>query len=84
MLDLTDSVGLLVARNDAEGVIHDFQRKYLVLIRQRTSTDSNREGLHLGITELGLYYPMLDGQLPVFEGIAQETIPELRKEAASA
>ncbi len=42
-----------------------------------------RQLISLGITELGLYYPMLEGQLPVFERIAQETIPELRKEAAS-
>ena len=45
--------------------------------------DMARQLISLGITELGLYYPMLEGQLPVFERIAQETIPELRKEAAS-
>lgn len=32
----------------------------------------------LGITELSMYYPMLDEQLPVFEQIAREVFPELR------
>jgi alkanesulfonate monooxygenase SsuD/methylene tetrahydromethanopterin reductase-like flavin-dependent oxidoreductase (luciferase family) len=35
--------------------------------------------LDLGFTELGLRYPMLDSQVPVFETIATEVIPELRK-----
>lgn len=35
--------------------------------------------LDLGFTELGLYYPMLDSQVPIFETIATEVIPELRK-----
>ena len=48
-----------------------------------TFADMARQLIGLGITELGLYYPMLDEQLPVFEKIARETIPELRKEAAS-
>ena len=39
-----------------------------------------RQLIGLGITELGLYYPMLDEQLPVFETIARKTIPRLRKE----
>lgn len=42
-----------------------------------------RQLIGLGITELGLYYPMLDEQLPVFETIARETIPELRREMES-
>ena len=42
-----------------------------------------RRLIDLGITELGLYYPMLDEQLPVFEKIARETIPALRKEAGA-
>ena len=42
-----------------------------------------RRLISLGVTELGLYYPMLDEQLPVFETIARETIPALRKEAES-
>ncbi len=39
-----------------------------------------RQLIGLGIRELGLYYPMLDEQMPVFENIARETIPELRRE----
>ena len=39
-----------------------------------------RQLIGLGIRELGLYYPMLDEQVPVFENIARETIPELRRE----
>ena len=39
-----------------------------------------RQLIGLGITELGLYYPMLDEQVPVFETIARETIPQLREE----
>ena len=34
--------------------------------------------IELGITELGLYYPMLEEQLPVFETIALDTFPRLR------
>lgn len=45
-----------------------------------TFAEMARQLIGLGITELGLYYPMLDEQLPVFETIARETIPELRKE----
>lgn len=48
-----------------------------------TFSDMARQLLGLGVTELGLYYPMLDEQVPVFETIARETIPELRKEAQS-
>lgn len=44
--------------------------------------DMARRLIGLGITELGLYYPMLEEQVPVFEAIARETIPELRREAA--
>ena len=33
----------------------------------------------LGISEFGLYYPMVEKQLPVFERIAQEVFPELKK-----
>lgn len=36
----------------------------------------------LGISEIGLYYPMRDEQLPMFERIARDVIPELRKSAA--
>ena len=33
----------------------------------------------LGITEMALYYPALEAQLPAFERIATKVIPELRK-----
>ncbi len=35
--------------------------------------------LDLGFTELGLYYPALPSQLPVFEAIASDVIPALRE-----
>jgi len=44
--------------------------------------DMARQLIGLGITELGLYYPALDEQVPVFEEIAREIIPKLRKESA--
>ena len=34
--------------------------------------------LELGISEIGLYYPMKDEQLPKFERIATDVIPKLR------
>ncbi len=37
-----------------------------------------REIIELGFTELGLYYPMVAEQVPVFEAIAREVLPELR------
>ncbi len=40
--------------------------------------------IDLGISEIGLYYPTLDEQLPKFKNIARDVIPELRaKHAAS-
>lgn len=45
--------------------------------------DMARQLIGLGVSELGLYYPMLEEQVPVFEAIARETIPALRKEATS-
>lgn len=40
--------------------------------------------IDLGISEIGLYYPTRDDQLPKFESIARDVIPELRaKHAAS-
>jgi alkanesulfonate monooxygenase SsuD/methylene tetrahydromethanopterin reductase-like flavin-dependent oxidoreductase (luciferase family) len=48
-----------------------------------TFAEMARKLIGLGISELGLYYPMLEAQVPVFETIARETIPELRKEAES-
>ena len=35
--------------------------------------------MSLGITDIGVYYPMLDEQMPMFERIATDVIPELRK-----
>lgn len=35
--------------------------------------------LELGITDIGLYYPMRDEQLPMFEKIATEIIPAFRR-----
>jgi alkanesulfonate monooxygenase SsuD/methylene tetrahydromethanopterin reductase-like flavin-dependent oxidoreductase (luciferase family) len=35
--------------------------------------------LDLGLTELGLYYPVLPSQVPVFETIATDVIPALRE-----
>ena len=32
----------------------------------------------LGLSEIGLYYPILDEQVPMFERIARDVIPELR------
>ncbi len=40
--------------------------------------DTAGQLLGLGFTELGLYYPTLESQLPVFETIATEVIPRLR------
>ena len=34
--------------------------------------------IDLGISEIGLYYPIRDEQLPMFERIARNVIPELR------
>jgi len=35
--------------------------------------------IDMGITEFGLYYPYREEQLPVFERIAREVIPQLKK-----
>jgi alkanesulfonate monooxygenase SsuD/methylene tetrahydromethanopterin reductase-like flavin-dependent oxidoreductase (luciferase family) len=35
--------------------------------------------LDLGITEIALYYPMLESQAPMFERIAREVVPRLRQ-----
>ena len=40
--------------------------------------------LEMGITELGLYYPMMESQVPAFEKLAREVIPEIRKQHAEA
>ena len=46
--------------------------------------DKVQRVIDLGISEIGLYYPTRDEQLPKFESIARHVIPELRvKHAAS-
>ena len=42
-------------------------------------TEAVKRCLDAGITEFILCYPYVDKQIPVFEQIAQEIIPELRK-----
>jgi len=37
----------------------------------------------LGITDIGLYYPMLEKQLPMFERIAADVIPLLKSQHAA-
>ena len=41
------------------------------------------EVLSLGITEIGLYYPMMESQLPAFKKLATEVIPEIKKKHAA-
>ncbi len=38
--------------------------------------------IETGMSELGLYYPMLEAQYPAFETIAREVIPEIKKRHA--
>jgi alkanesulfonate monooxygenase SsuD/methylene tetrahydromethanopterin reductase-like flavin-dependent oxidoreductase (luciferase family) len=40
-----------------------------------------RRLMELGFTEIGVYYPVLEEQMPVFERIAREVLPELRSGA---
>ena len=40
--------------------------------------------LDMGITELGLYFPMMESQVPAFERLGREVIPEIRKRHAGA
>ena len=44
--------------------------------------DMVRRATALGVTEISLYYPALEAQLPAFERIAKDVIPELRREHA--
>ena len=37
----------------------------------------------MGMSEIGLYYPVRDQQLPMFEKIARNVIPELRARHAA-
>jgi alkanesulfonate monooxygenase SsuD/methylene tetrahydromethanopterin reductase-like flavin-dependent oxidoreductase (luciferase family) len=45
--------------------------------------DQVRRVLDLGISEIGLYYPRRDEQLPMFEKIATEVMPALKAEYAA-
>jgi len=44
--------------------------------------ESVRRVTDLGITEVSLYYPALESQLPAFERIATHVLPELRRQHA--
>jgi alkanesulfonate monooxygenase SsuD/methylene tetrahydromethanopterin reductase-like flavin-dependent oxidoreductase (luciferase family) len=44
--------------------------------------DMVQQVVALGITEISLYYPAVASQLPAFERIATEVLPELRREHA--
>ena len=42
-------------------------------------TDMVERVMGLGVTDIGMYYPMREEQLPMFERIATEVIPKLRR-----
>ncbi|MEP7201803.1 MAG: LLM class flavin-dependent oxidoreductase [Ilumatobacteraceae bacterium] len=44
--------------------------------------DMVRRITELGITEISMYYPAIEAQLPAFQRIAMEVLPELRREHA--
>jgi alkanesulfonate monooxygenase SsuD/methylene tetrahydromethanopterin reductase-like flavin-dependent oxidoreductase (luciferase family) len=46
-------------------------------------TDMARQLIELGISEIGLYYPIRDDEIPVFATIATEVIPRLKAEHAA-
>ena len=46
---------------------------------EATFTDMVERVLELGIIDIGLYYPMREERLPMFERIATEVIPKLRR-----
>ena len=45
--------------------------------------DMAQRFIDLGISEIGVYYPMRDEQLPMFERIARDVIPELKTRHAA-
>jgi alkanesulfonate monooxygenase SsuD/methylene tetrahydromethanopterin reductase-like flavin-dependent oxidoreductase (luciferase family) len=47
---------------------------------EKVFTDMVERVMALGITDIGVYYPMREEQLPMFEHIATEIIPALRKQ----
>ena len=46
-------------------------------------TDMVGRVLEIGITEIGLYWPVLPEQRPMFERIATDVLPKLKAEHAS-
>ena len=44
--------------------------------------DMVRRATEVGVTEISLYYPALEAQLPAFERIATEVLPKLRRQHA--
>ena len=44
--------------------------------------DMVRRATDVGVTEISIYYPSLESQLPAFERIATEVLPELRRRHA--
>ena len=50
---------------------------------EKIFTDMVRRVTALGISEIGLYYPMLEEQLPMFETIARDVIPKLKVECST-
>ena len=50
---------------------------------EKIFTDMVRRVTALGISEIGLYYPMLEEQLPMFETIARDVIPKLKVECGT-
>ena len=44
--------------------------------------DMVRRATDLGVTEISIYYPSVETQLPAFERIATEVLPELRRQHA--
>jgi alkanesulfonate monooxygenase SsuD/methylene tetrahydromethanopterin reductase-like flavin-dependent oxidoreductase (luciferase family) len=57
------------------GVIRYYESDDLFVDMVRRVTD-------LGVTEISIYYPALEAQLPAFERIATEVLPELRRQHA--
>ena len=46
---------------------------------EETFTQMVRQVIELGISEIALYYPMSDRQVPMFEQIARNILPELKR-----
>ena len=57
------------------GLINDYES-------EEVFADMAQRVIVLGISEIGLYYPTRDEQLAIFESIADDDIPELRKKHA--